>query len=116
MRRNIFFPLVIFIATCWQLCGAQDQRELDSLLNEMKNVKEDTNQVNLLNHLASYYTFSDPQKSFEYSSKALLLSEKLNSKKHIIQSYQNLSTYYGNTGKLDTAKSYIEKSIQLIEE
>jgi two-component system sensor histidine kinase UhpB len=116
MRRSVHFLLLIISTICFQIGEAQNPRELDSLLNEMKNVREDTVQAKLLNHLASYYTFSDPQKSFEYSSKALLLSQKLNAKKYIIESYQNLSTYHSNTGKMDTAKAYILKSIPLIEE
>jgi two-component system, NarL family, sensor histidine kinase UhpB len=116
MRQSVHFLWVFFSAFCFQIGESQNQRELDSLLNEMKNVREDTVQAELLNHLASYYTFSDPQKSFEYSSKVLILSQKLNAKKQIVQSYQNLSTYYAGAGKFDTARAYIMKSIPLIEE
>jgi len=116
MRRKKIFALVIFLSTYLTLSHSQNQRELDSLLLLLKSAKEDTSQARILIDLSGYFAYSDPQKSFEYSTKALALSQKLNSKKYIIESYQNLSAYYINAGKPDSSRDYILKSIPIIEE
>jgi len=116
MRRKKILALVISLVTFMSLNHAQDQHELDSLLNLLKLAKEDTNQVNVLIDLASLHFYSDPQKSFEFIRTALALSQKLNSKKHIINCYQNLSSLCINAGKMDSSRDYTLKAIPLIEE
>ena len=64
MKRKIKLLLVIFLVASYSVSYGQENRALDSLLNALNPAKEDTNQANLLNHLASYYTFFDPQKKF----------------------------------------------------
>ena len=117
MKRKIIFVICCFCFFAFmQDSFSQDQHKIDSLLNVLKTAKEDTNKTNILNQLASLNTYSDPEKSFGYSSSALALAEKLGSKKYIFQSYQNMSVYYFNTGNPQLSVEYIKKSIPLIEE
>jgi two-component system sensor histidine kinase UhpB len=116
MRRKKILTLIIFLVTFISLNNAQEQRVLDSLLNLLKLAKEDTSQAHILIDLAGFYMYTDPQKSFEYGSQALALSQKQNSKIYIIESYQTLSAYYINSGKPDSSRDYLLKAIPLIEE
>lgn len=113
---------IIFILLCFgsigisQICKGQNpQAGIDSLLNVLRTAEEDTNKANLLNQLASSYTFSDPEKSFKYSSEGLALAQRLESRKYIVQSYQNMSVYYFNTGNPQLGMEYMKKAIPLIE-
>jgi tetratricopeptide (TPR) repeat protein len=52
--------------------------ELDSLKRELKNLKEDTNRVFLLNKIARQFFFlSNQDSSFSYATKTRILAEKL---------------------------------------
>lgn len=66
----------------------------DSLLNSLVKSKEDTLRVNTLNELFKYYQSEDPAKSYEYANEAFRLSEKLNYKKGMGSSLNNIGLYY----------------------
>ena len=77
MRIYVSYILcLLWIFTC-STSFAQSS-ELDSLKKELKYVKEDSNQVFLLNKIARQFFFlSNHDSSFAYSEKTRKLSEKL---------------------------------------
>ena len=78
---------MILSAALLQVCCAQNQRIMDSLLHVLKTTKEDTNKVNALNSLGIALIGSNPDTSIILGKQALSLSEKVVSKKHIANSY-----------------------------
>ncbi len=81
----VFIPFLTFAQTSWR----------DSLIAEL-NMHElrDTVRVNLLNQITWKSWGTDPQKNFEYATEALQLSQKINFKKGIANSYREISRYY----------------------
>src|SRR5690349_15999510 len=116
MNGKSFLMIAVFHLAFFYLGLTQNQKEIDSLVSVLKTAKEDTGKAGILNRLAALYTYENPQKSFEYSSAALRLAQKLNSKKHIANSYQNISVYYYYTGNPQLAIEYTKKTIPIIEE
>jgi two-component system, NarL family, sensor histidine kinase UhpB len=69
--------------------------KIDSLLQVLKTVKEDTNKVNTLNALAKETrNTGDYEVSRQYSKEALLLTEKINFEKGKIRVYLNIGATY----------------------
>jgi serine phosphatase RsbU (regulator of sigma subunit) len=85
--KNIFLHS-IYISACCLLslfCNAQ-QNKIDSLKNVLKNSKEDTNKVNVLNKISNSYSLIQKYNDARnYDSLALDLAEKLNFRRGIVQ-------------------------------
>jgi two-component system sensor histidine kinase UhpB len=113
MRKKILTTLLVII--CFEICTAQNQNKIDSLMTLLKTAKEDTNKANVFIGLSISYHSIEPAKSFEYDKKALALSEKLDYKKGIINATNNIGVFYMITGKYVPAKEYFLKEIPLIE-
>lgn len=73
--RKLFIIISLFI-NC--VLSGQDQKLIDSLIQELKTSKEDTNKVKLLNDLAYEYVYFNPSLTLQYSNQAIKLSEKIN--------------------------------------
>lgn len=76
--------LLIFTSCSLFILGkltAQTSNEIDSLTNQLKFAKEDTNKVNLLNELCYKYSFIDSKKALKFGEESLILSKKLKFKK-----------------------------------
>lgn len=76
---------------------------LDSLVNKLKQSKEDTIKVNLLNDIASEYFNQDTKKAKEYTHEALSLSDKINFKIGKAKSLNSLGILVQKTGDYDSA-------------
>ena len=91
---NLFYFLLfgfslIFIPCMDGLVIAQDKA--DSLLLLLKKDKEDTIKVNHLNDLAMIRCYSDPDTSVILANNALAIAGRINSKRHIADSYQQIA-------------------------
>ncbi|MFH0866619.1 MAG: adenylate/guanylate cyclase domain-containing protein [Bacteroidota bacterium] len=84
--------------------------DADSLLNVLKNSTEDTSKVNTFNELFKYYQIEDADKAFEYATKAYNLAEKLNFKKGMGSSLNNIGMYYFNLDSSSKALVYFSKA------
>ncbi|MEO8088070.1 MAG: tetratricopeptide repeat protein [Bacteroidota bacterium] len=113
MRK--IFMLVLFCIAFFQFCFAQNQQNVDSLLNVLPTTKEDTNRAKLLINLSKIYFQTDPEKCFNYAKQALSLAQKLNYKKCIIRSYQNISIYYVINNDYEKAIAYCQKAVAVAE-
>src|SRR5688572_10565530 len=81
-------PFSLFLISCFLfLISPAQQMKVDSLRKALLIAKEDTNKVNALNDLARELTNNDPDTSITLSTQALELSEKLDWKKGIANSY-----------------------------
>ncbi|MEP7109265.1 MAG: ATP-binding protein [Ferruginibacter sp.] len=98
---------VIFILSVAVLT-AQD-KQLDSLLNALKQSAGDTNKVNLLNSIILKYQYTDPPKAMEYSLQMIELSKKL-------QFNYGLALSYSLAGGLLVGKSDFAGAIKYFNE
>jgi len=87
----------------------------DSLRNLVKTAGEDTNKVKWLNELYRAISFIGETRSEQISllEKALDLSKKLNFKKGLTYTYNNLGIYYKNLGNSEKALENYQLSQQV---
>jgi two-component system, NarL family, sensor histidine kinase UhpB len=78
MKKLVLFTVLSVTLIITDICYAQN-RAIDSLLKHLSALKEDTNKVNLLNHLGrEYLLISEFPASRRYSSEAQSISKKIN--------------------------------------
>jgi tetratricopeptide (TPR) repeat protein len=94
----------------------QGQARIDSLLKELPKAKEDTNKVNILKDLCYCYSTINPNEGIEYGELGVQLAEKLNWKKGIAGSLNNVGTCYYTKSNYNKALDYYFKSLKLHEE
>ncbi|MBN4049710.1 tetratricopeptide repeat-containing sensor histidine kinase [Bacteroidales bacterium AH-315-N07] len=89
--------------------------KVDSLENLLISSSDDTGKVNLLNAISFYLVNINPDKSLDYSIKALELSEKLNYYRGLVTVYNRLGILYRNKGDYSRALDYCFRSLKLKE-
>jgi signal transduction histidine kinase/tetratricopeptide (TPR) repeat protein len=101
----------------WPLfsCPAQSQtsKVIDSLENAVKVGREDSNRVKTLNELSFEYGDVNPGKSLLYAMQANQLAGKLNFKRGLSSSFNNIGNYYSDAGKYADAIAAYEKCLDL---
>lgn len=85
----------------------------DSLLQVLNESKEDTGRLGTLLRL---FEVCEEKDMLKYSEEALSLSEKLNDKRGIASSLNNLGYVSANLGKMDEALKYYLESMKIWEE
>ncbi|MFI5219414.1 MAG: hypothetical protein ACHQNT_07980, partial [Bacteroidia bacterium] len=75
--RKIILMLALIAAANFQICLAQNQHEVDSLLQVLKTAKEDTSKVKLLNWLSELSCSNNPPLGLKYATEALNLALKI---------------------------------------
>lgn len=110
MLRLCFFILAMSVAAA---CYSQ-QRELDSLLTELKNYsKEDTTRLQLLNDIAFDYSHVDPAKGSAMADEAILLAKKLNSIRKLASANTYKAMNLAALGEDSAALDYYRKALML---
>lgn len=93
---------------CFTVCISQTQY-LDSLLNELKTAKEDTNKVLLLNYISQDIFKTDAKEAFQYAKASVNLSEKLNYERGKAIGIINMGrTYQLELNYKEALKCYLE--------
>ncbi len=128
---NIFsqrdrYQLLIALTLLLCLQTFAEGTNLDSLLNELKIAKEDTNKVNILNSLSWELRNSEPDKAMNYGKQALKIALKLakspdyakgmSGKEGIANSYNNIGFVHSGQGNYEKAIMYYQKSLKIKEE
>lgn len=107
MKSILFLLPVTFFAI-----AAQSQSlNVDSLRNELKIAKEDTNKVILYRMLAGIVGNSNPVEAVEYGKSGLKLGKQLKWEKGVAGCYLNVAAAFGFKGQLDSAMLYIDSAI-----
>jgi signal transduction histidine kinase/uncharacterized protein HemY len=105
------FCLLLFLL-CF--CGVFSQNRMtDSLENLLKNAKEDTNRVKILDDLCWEYTLTKSKKSGEYAKQMLELAQKINDQKGIGNAYANLGAANYMQSNNDSAIKYFSMAAGL---
>lgn len=102
MRPWAFLPFVLFFTV--STLNAQN-KEVDSLIRELSNIKEDTNKVRVLNVLSEKagWGVGKYNDALTYAENALGLAKKLNYKKGMANAYINKGVIYANQGNYSEA-------------
>lgn len=104
------FAFVISIGSTY--IQAQDKNKVDSILKIIDNSKIDTVKAENYLILSDLTMYNTPQEANNYIKKASGLYQKENHGKGIAKSYAQKATYYYTQGKHDSAKLYLEKSVE----
>lgn len=98
------------------VANAQDQPKIDSLFQVLRTAKQDTNKVLLLYELSREFFNSDIDRAEKYCNRALFLSERLDYKKGIALSYNNLGIINYYKAIYSAALSYHDRSLEIMSE
>ena len=109
---SILFVLILVP----KLANAMEQDEIDSLVNSLQYMNDDTNKVNVLNRIADGLLYIDYVQIQAYADQALQLSEDLNYEKGIAESYNNLGIYFREVGVYEQSIDYLFKSLKIMED
>lgn len=107
--RKCFFLIIILVLCCEYSFSQQARRQnMDSLLQQLPYIKEDTSGVTVLRRLGGFYLRVNLDSAFMYLHEGLVLAKKLNFTSELLHLNQNLATAYLFTGNLDKAISSYE--------
>ena len=106
--------LILFFLTSTTYASGQ-QNYSDSLKQQLKLAKEDTNKVNVYAELASHYQWSYPDTSLAYSYEGLKLARKLNFTRGEIYILGSMSESLSQKGNYPKALEAALNALQLIE-
>jgi two-component system, NarL family, sensor histidine kinase UhpB len=107
IKRSILF----LVTYCSALTSSSQQMNVDSLLNKLSVLKEDTAKATVYENLALTFRFTEPGKAIEYGKQGIVLSRKLSFDKGIAGCCLRVSTAYAYSGKLDTAFLYLDTAL-----
>ena len=117
--KHSFYKLIITIfVSIPHLLTAQGKEALhiDSLLQVLHQIPDDTNKVNLLCDLSNTYWIININEGFRRSTEAMALAKKLAWKKGIAKAYSSLgSNYWANSEFVKAHECYL-KSLKINEE
>jgi signal transduction histidine kinase len=114
---SLLLKYILLLVLFTHASMAQTPR-LDSILNAVKYMREDTAKVNAFYEISRIYLieYSNVAKVGEYGRKQLLLAKKLNFKKGIAQAMLNVAIFYRDKSEYDLALYYDRSSLQLMRE
>ena len=94
----------------------KSQALIDSVLNGLPALKEDTSIVKSLTKIAETYIQVNPNKGIEYADKGLAIAEKINWKKAMAKLENAKGLLVGDTGNNTLARVHFERSYALNKE
>jgi signal transduction histidine kinase len=109
MKRIAFFFLLMFSINLFT------QTKIDSLETQLKIVTKNE-KIDILNELSQLYYEISPQKTIEYSNRALELSQQSNYKEGEAQALKNIGTGNYYQSNYDIALEYYFKSLEIFKE
>lgn len=93
---------------------AQEYKNLDSLITKYNKHANDTAKVTLGSHIIQNLSFTNPEKSIKYINETIALSKQLEYENGKAKGYNNLSFYFFNRDKLDSALFYKKKALDIV--
>jgi len=112
MKTTIKIFIILVLTSFLLPTIAQTNTEIDSLINVLETMPEDTSKAILLYEISEKFNNKDSEKQKYYANKCLELSKKLNFHKGLIKSYYNLALYFNTKGKHETALKNINFAIR----
>ena len=106
---------IIFLLVALSFIVIATAQKLDSLLMIIKEAKEDTAKVRLLNKAGNFYKSNNFDAALYYFDASKKLSEKIGFDAGVINYYLNVHGVYLENGKYDSSLLIIRKGLQLAE-
>ncbi|MES2837254.1 MAG: tetratricopeptide repeat protein [Bacteroidota bacterium] len=113
VKKLNFLTFLLFL---FALNSFAEKNSIDSIQKILLKSKEDTTKVNLLNALSDEYSNSDFNKSLKYAEEAVKLAEKLNYKKGLSVSLNNVGNAIMSQGNYKKSIDYFIKALKVAEE
>ncbi len=118
MKKTKKYLSAFFLVFCSFLLNAEQpgkteaNKTIDSLLTVLKQSKEDTAQINILNALSlNCLNTGLYEQSMQYAEQAQSHGEKSGYKKGIEVTYNNIAAIYRMQGNYDKSLNYLEKAL-----
>jgi len=108
-----FKLLVLFIFGSHLLLTAQNYKNVDSLIQLYRAQKIDTNKIQLGSLIFQNLSFTDPERAYGYAHESVVISKTLQNGLGLGQAYNNLSFYFLNKDKLDSALYYKKAALHI---
>lgn len=115
MNKILLFLFFFFILPSINSKASTSQNKIDSLLSVQKKA-DDTTLVKVYNSLCEEYKKSDLEKAKQFGLKGKELSERINFRKGMADSYNKLGVVYWNESDYPSALDYFKKSLIIYEE
>ncbi|MCO5252478.1 MAG: tetratricopeptide repeat protein [Candidatus Kapabacteria bacterium] len=113
LRFILLLFSILLLSNQIVLSQVQGQQRIDSLLNEITNLRDDSTGVILLAQLSFSYQGINPQKGVDYGNMAFNLASKIKWDKGISEAYNAIGTNYMSLSENQKALDYFEKSIKI---
>ena len=108
MKHTFYIYFFLF-----SVAGIAQNKQIDSLLSVLKTAREDSNKVNILYQLSE---LCDAEDILKYAEPSLKLSEKLNYKKGIANSFNNIGFVHSENGQVEKALEFYIHALKIQEE
>lgn len=105
-KRSLILGFVILIPILFSVAS-----DIDSLLLQLKSGRQDQRHI-VLNDLAFLYRLNDPQKTVEYATQALEISERLRDIGEQLNAYSNLGLGHRYMGNYKEALKFQLKALE----
>jgi len=112
MKRLIFFFTLLFNAVIPYESIAEN-KIIDSLSTVLKSQQEGIEKVKTLNALAFEFKYNNADTSLHFADKALKLSNRLNYKKGVADSYMAVAAAFLTLGKSQQALKNLDNSLKI---
>ncbi|OFX43089.1 MAG: hypothetical protein A2046_08735 [Bacteroidetes bacterium GWA2_30_7] len=114
MKKIIHISAYLFlIFVSFNITVAQNNSKADSLLNLLKNSKEDTNKVILLSKLCWEYQRINLDKAVDFGNQGLKLAEKLHFIKGLSVASTNIGVAFWYKGDMNNCKINFLKALEI---
>ncbi len=97
-------------------CQKQGQQLIDSLLQQLPQMRDDSSKVKVLNTVSYNFFFVDAHDGIKYGQQALTLAQKLKWKKGIATACKNIGNSHMNLSNYDAAIDHYLKALELFAE
>lgn len=112
---KLISKLTLFIGFC--LCvnlHSQEYKNLDSLITTYNNHVIDTAKVTIGSLIYQNLSFTNPEESYKYANEMIAMSKQINYENGKALGYNNLSFYFLNKDKLDSALHYKKAALDIV--
>jgi len=113
MKKNIFIIILLLFSS---ILFSQNKAIVDSLKNELKLAKEDTNKVNILNNLSFSLYLDGTKEGIRYGNAALKLATKLKWNKGIGDAHNSLGVCARTEANYSEALTHFYKALKINED
>lgn len=116
VRKRSSLVIFIYLVSSVLVATAQNPFLDDSLRTALENVRTDTQEIHILNQLCFHLYSNSITEAQQYANKALHLSQSINYKKGIADSYVNMGRIYAHHADFSESLRHYFKAQELFTE